>query len=156
MLALTFQIGTESVALDIRRVREVIPRVRLRTTIGSPDWFPGVFVYRGRVIPVVDLHRLTGHMECPPHLSSRIVLLPVRIAPGREFLLGLLAAQVADLREVTVPEQPGIEPLATTTSVYLGPLVPDRGGQVVRLLDPDRLLPADALALVAAAAGEGT
>jgi hypothetical protein len=30
MLVLTFQVGREPLTLDIRRVREVVPRVRLR------------------------------------------------------------------------------------------------------------------------------
>ena len=31
MMVLTFQVGREPLALDIRRVREVVPRVRLTT-----------------------------------------------------------------------------------------------------------------------------
>src|SRR5688572_3678984 len=98
MLVLTFRVGREPVGLDTRRVREVIPRVRLTPLTGGPDWLAGAFVYRGRVIPVVDLHRLTGNGTCPDHLSSRIILTP--IGPAGDQLLGLLAARVADLREV--------------------------------------------------------
>ena len=63
-------------ALDIRRVREVVPRVRLRPVSGAPEWLAGLFVYRGQAVPVLDLHRLAGAGECPPHLSSRIILVP--------------------------------------------------------------------------------
>src|SRR5207248_107653 len=127
MLVLTFQVGPEPLALDIRRVREVVPRVRLRPVSGAPAWLAGVFVYRGRVVPVLDLHRLAGGGECPPHLSSRIILVPHRapgpphpaLSPpggegrvrGTERLLGLLATQVADLREV-----PGEQPPASLTA----------------------------------------
>src|SRR5215510_6935799 len=99
MLALIFQVGRDKVAVDVRRVREVVPRVRLSPVSGGPQWIAGVFVYRGRVVPVVDLHRLTGAGECPPHLSSRIILLPWPLdAP--ELLVGLLATQVAEIREI--------------------------------------------------------
>src|SRR5262245_52781857 len=135
MLVRTFQAGGEPVGVDIRRVREVIPRVRVEAVTGSPAWLAGVFVYHGRVVPVVDLHRLTGHADCPPHLSSRIILLP--LGPGDDGrMVGLLASQVADLKDVSataiasdVPAGGGID---------LGPLVADGRG-VIRLLDPDRL-----------------
>ena len=58
MLALTFQVGADRVAVDIRRVREVVPRVRLPPATARRRGWPGVFVYRGRVVPVVDLHAL--------------------------------------------------------------------------------------------------
>src|SRR5262245_9214114 len=110
MLVLTFQVGREPLALDIRRVREVLPRVRLRPVSGAPDWLRGAFVSRGRVIPVIDLPRLAGAGECPPHLSSRIILVPHAAPGGGEQLLGLLATQVADIREVQTDEQvlPGV------------------------------------------------
>lgn len=136
MLVLTFQIGDNRLALDIRRVREVVPRVELKRSPTGPAWMAGLFVYRGQAVPVVDLHQLLAGGECPEHLSSRIILVP-RTDPesGEETLLGLLAAQVADLREVETGKtsslggRPG-----------LGPTLVDRDG-ILHLLDLDRLLP---------------
>jgi chemotaxis-related protein WspB len=140
MLALLFQVGPDRLALDVRRVKEVVPRVRLRPLACSPPWLAGAFVYRGQVVPVLDLHRLTGAGDCPPHLSSRIILVPYPTA-GKDRLLGLLAAQVADLRELRPANEalhlPGGE------SADLGPVLADAEG-VLRLLDLDRLLPAAA------------
>src|SRR5215470_14414003 len=102
MLVLTFQVGREPMALDIRHVREVVPRVRLQPVSGAPDWLAGVFVYRGQVVPVLDLHRLPG---------------------GGERLLGLLAAQVADIREV--PDGAAPASLAADGRADLGPVVAD-------------------------------
>jgi chemotaxis-related protein WspB len=136
MLALIFQVGRDRVAVDVRRVREVVPRVNLSAVSGGPPWMAGVFVYRGRVVPVVDLHRLTGAGECPPHLSSRIILFPYP-AGAPESLVGLLATQVAEIREVPpapaqpIPGQPG--------RPGLGPALPD-GHDILRVLDPDWLL----------------
>jgi len=136
MLALTFQIGEEKLALDIRRVREVVPRVRLRRVSGAPDWHAGVFVYRGEVVPVVDLHRLAGAEPCPEHLSSRIIL----ITPNQsQRLVGLLASQVADTRELALENRPASS-MAEEDKVDLGALVADGQG-VIRLFDPDWFLP---------------
>jgi len=136
MLALTFQVGPARVAVDVARVREVVPRVRLTPATGGPPWVAGQFVYRGRVVPVVDLHRLTGAGECPPHLSSRIILFPYPPG-GPESLVGLLATQVADIREIRTDQLPPAAARADRTG--LGPALPDGAG-VLCLLDPDALL----------------
>src|SRR5437870_8208063 len=110
MLVLTFRVGAEPVGLDIRRVREVVPRVCLQPVSGAPGWLAGVFVYRGQVVPVIDLYRLVGGPECPPHLSSRIILVPYHGPEGGEQLVGLLASQVADIREVAAGARPLANP----------------------------------------------
>jgi chemotaxis-related protein WspB len=138
MLVLTFQVGREAFALDIRRVREVVPRVRLRPVSGAPDWLAGLFVYRGQPVPVLDLHRLAGAGECPPHLSSRIILVPHGGGDGPEGLLGLLATQAADIREVSADARP-LAGLAGEAGPDLGAVVADGTG-LLRLLDPDKLL----------------
>ena len=131
MLALLFQVGPNRVAVDVRRVREVVPRVRLSPDPDQPPWSAGVFVYRGQVVPVIDLHRLTGLGDCPEHLSSRIILVPRAAPPGT--LVGLLATQVADIRELTVP------PNLVSSGSVLGDPIADGSG-VLRVFDPDRLL----------------
>src|SRR4051794_34850730 len=131
MLALTFQVGPARVAVGVARVREVVPRVRLTPVTGSPPWIAGQFIFRGRVVPVVDLHRLTGVGECPPHLSSRIILLP-HPHGGGESLVGLLATQVADVRDVSAAQ---LSPATKRTDrPGLGPAIPDGAG-ILHLLD---------------------
>lgn len=136
MLALTLQVGPARVAVDIARVREVVPRVRLTTVTGGPPWLAGQFIYRGMVVPVIDLHRLMGSGECPLHLSSRIILLPDS-PRGAESLVGLLATQVADVRDIRTSQLPPAA--ALTDRPGLGPAIPDGAG-VLHLLDPDSLL----------------
>ncbi len=131
MLALTFQIGSVRVALDVRRIRRVVPRVQLLPAPAGTRGLVGLFVYRGQAVPVIDLYRLAGAGDCPPHLSSRIVLVPHPANSDR--LVGLLATQVAEIRELpslaeTVEFENGLGP----------PMVYGTG--VLRVLDPDRLL----------------
>jgi chemotaxis signal transduction protein len=143
MLVLTFQVGTERLALDTRCIEAVVPHVPLRAVAGGPPWLAGIFVYHGAIVPVMDLHRLVGAGDCPPHLSSRIILATDPADKGR--LVGLLAAQVDNLQEVK----------ATTTTSFtssgradLGPVLAD-GTDIVRLLDLGRLLPDSARRLLA-------
>jgi chemotaxis-related protein WspB len=130
MLALLFQVGPNRIAVDVRRVREVVPRVRLTPSSDQSEWSAGVFVYRGQVVSVIDLHRLAGLGDCPEHLSSRIILVPQGAPQGT--LVGLLATQVADVRELTIP--PGV---ATSSSILGDPIADGTG--VLRVFDPDRL-----------------
>lgn len=139
MLVLTFHVGAHRAGVDIRRVEEVIPRVRLQPLPGGPHWVAGLFVHRGRVIPVVDLHRLLDQGECPHHLSSRIMLVPVQTA-GRTLLVGWLAARVADMRDIPADRISAGSTGDGGGRVDLGPVfVDDRG--ILHVVDPDRLLP---------------
>jgi chemotaxis-related protein WspB len=135
MLTLLFHIGGDRLALDVRRVKQVVPRVRLQPMVGAPPWLAGTLIYHGQAVPVVDLHHLIGAGDCPPHLSSRIILTPY----GDGRLLGLLAAQVADLHEVGAPTE-ALPRLGGPEQPDLGPVVIDGRG-VLRLLDLDALLP---------------
>jgi chemotaxis-related protein WspB len=136
MLGLIFQVGPDKVAVDVRRVREVVPRVRLTAVQGAPPWIAGMFVYRGRVVPVVDLHALAGVGECPLHLSSRIILFPYPLDVP-DALVGVLATQVAEIREITPGGAQPIPGPAGRSS--LGPALADGEG-ILRLLDPDQML----------------
>src|SRR5262245_4596477 len=117
MLALVFQIGADRVALDVRRVRRVVPRVQLAPAPPGSRGLAGQFVYRGRVVPVVDFFPLARAGECPARLSSRIILVPW--PDGSERLVGLLATHVADIRELPAPQS------APPSSDGLGPPVAD-------------------------------
>ncbi len=143
MMVLTFQLGTEAHAMDIRHVHEVVPLVHLRQATGGPEWLAGLFVYHGTVIPVVDMHRLAGSGECPTHLSSRIILSPVRSTNGGERLLGFLATQVADIRSISAEDQ-SLSNLAPEGKANFGAIIAD-GANTLRLIDPARLLPESAL-----------
>jgi chemotaxis signal transduction protein len=150
MLGLVFQVGPEKVAVDVRRVHEVVPRVRLAAARGAAPWLAGVFVYHGRVVPVVDLHALTGVGACPPHLSSRIILFPCP-ANGPDALVGVLAAQVAELREI---DTAGAQPIpGSVERPVLGPALADGDG-VLRLLSPEAVIELVAAGSAAAPAPE--
>lgn len=131
MLALTFQIGADRMAIDVRRVRRVVPRVRLETVVSGSAGVAGRFVYRGQVVPVIDLFRLSGAGECPSRLSTRIILVP--FPDGSDRLVGFLASQVAEIRELPTP------PVKSGDDRGLGPTIAD-GAAVIRFLNADQLL----------------
>ena len=139
MLALIFQIRHERVALDVRRISEVVPRVSLERSADSPAWLSGTFVYRQSVVPVVDLHRLLGAGDCPSQLSSRIIVVPWQHRHQPPCWVGLLAGHVSEIRELPAPAHSASDP-SLPADPELGPAILD-GNEIVRLLDLDRLLP---------------
>lgn len=56
---LVLRIGTTDYAIDLRRVREILPPQRLTPLPAAPQW-AGVFESRGTVLPVLDLRSRLG------------------------------------------------------------------------------------------------
>jgi len=137
MFILRFQVGRESFAVDLRRIVEVTPQANLRPMPHAPAYLAGLFHYRGRVVPVVDLNRLLGAAPSAARLSTRIIL--VEPAPGQPFL-GLLAERVSDLEEVS-ERAAATASLSVPEAPYLGAVL-DTDSGLVQLLAVEHILPA--------------
>ena len=135
MLLLIVKLGPERYAIETNRVAEVIPRVRLREVPHAPDFVVGLFVFRGEVVPVIDLRKLMWGRECELFLNTRIVL--VRLDDNR--LLGLLAEDVTDTRQSTelTHVETGIE---VEKAPYLSSMGVGEGVGMVQLIDIYKLL----------------
>ena len=149
MRILRFQVGSDSFAVDFRRIVEVTPMVNLRQLPHAPAHFAGLFHYRGRAVPVVDLGLLFGAAPAAARLSTRIILVHTEAQGG--MLLGLLAERVSALNEVpdAVADLP---PVALPGVPYLGAVF-EIEGRLVQLLSVGHILPAplqQALALSSA------
>jgi chemotaxis-related protein WspB len=93
MLVLMCAAAGSRYAIDTRQVVEVVPRVRLESMAGMPDWLAGVCVYRGQVAPVLDLSYLATAHHCPSRWASRIILVHIDEGDSR-LLCGLIVEQV--------------------------------------------------------------
>ena len=135
MLYLKFRIGTESYALDTAQIVEVLPLLHITRVPQAPAGVAGLINYRGRSVPVVDLSELMLGEPARPHISTRLIL----VRHG-EHLLGLVAEQATEMmrREAASFADSGI---ASDAAPYLGPVTHD-GGQLIRWIDVQKLLPA--------------
>lgn len=152
MQLLTFTVAGQGYAIESRRVVEVLPLVPARPIPRTPAWVRGIFPYRGRLVPLVDLGLRLADRPPDERLSTRVIVVepagdPAR-APAR---LGLVAENVisigstedadADLPALDLPDAP-----------FLGRIL-RIAGRTVQLLDVDRLLPPElAAGLLPAAA----
>src|SRR5439155_15788730 len=74
MMYILFSIGSDRYALDSSHVVEIVPRVELWQVPKAPSYVAGVFRYRGRLVPVLDLCWLMHGELCPSGFTTRIVL----------------------------------------------------------------------------------
>ncbi len=88
----TFRVAGEHFAVDIMRVREIIPPAPLTAIPEAPRYVAGVFRLRGDVVPVVDLSRRLGLPPGEPTRQAKYVV--VKVA-GR--LLGLMVDEVCEV-----------------------------------------------------------
>lgn len=99
MLLIKFKIGNEYYALDTNEVIEIIPAITLRPIPGTPDFFAGIFDYRGQIVPVIDITQLTINKPSVMRLSTRIVLLNFPFQE-KNMILGLMVEDLTDVVEI--------------------------------------------------------
>src|SRR5512147_224491 len=71
---LTFALGDEVFALDIRSVREIIQVCTMTSVPLMPDFVRGVINLRGAVVPVIDLHARFGRKPATIGKKTCIVI----------------------------------------------------------------------------------
>ena len=80
MLMLLFHLGDSQYAIPATEVVEVTPRVALEVITRTPDYVAGLFNYRGRHVPVIDLCQVLQGCCCRNSFTTRTIL--VKFPPG--------------------------------------------------------------------------
>jgi chemotaxis-related protein WspB len=139
MLFLLFQLGDARYALEASRVVEVVPLLALKPLPQAPRGVAGIFNYRGRPVPAVDLAALTLGRPASEHFSTRIIIVNYPDERGTSHLLGLIAEQATETlrRDAKDFVDTGVK---LDTAPYLGPILMDGNGAVQWIYE-HRLLP---------------
>ncbi len=138
MLFVVFQSGKDRYALEARRVVEVVPFLELKRIPQAPPGVRGMFIYRGRPVPAIDLSDLTQGQPAAERLSTRIIIMDCPDRRGQSRLLGLVAEKATG----TIRKDPGefvASSLNLSGAAYLGPVVMDDQG-AIQWLHEDRLI----------------
>lgn len=148
---LTFHLGREEYGIGILTVKEIIGLMPFTPIPRTPEFIKGVINLRGKVIPVVDL-RLKFGMDSEPY-TERTCIVVVQIATGQgQTPMGMVVDAVNEVANVKAEE---VEPtpsfgVSLDTRYILG--MAKSGEQVRILLDIDRVLGEDEMALLGQAA----
>ncbi|MBD2414367.1 chemotaxis protein CheW [Nostoc calcicola FACHB-389] len=133
MLLLILSINNERYAIESRQVVEVIPLVVLKTLPHKPEHIAGVFNYRGRIVPVIDLSELMSGKPCCEHFSTRIVLVKYwgKNTPEvtEPHILGLMAEQIVETLHKSESEFVDSN-IQIDAAPYLGKMIVDDRGMI--------------------------
>ncbi|GAA6621205.1 chemotaxis protein CheW [Scytonema sp. NUACC26] len=111
MLFLLLNIDNQLYAIASQQVVEVLPLVILKTLPHTPKYVAGVFNYRGRIVPVLDLCQLMHDRPCCENFSTRIVLIKHCLSDRNEtsksempHLVGLMVERVVETLHISETE----------------------------------------------------
>ncbi len=137
MLVLLFYLGDTMYTMKCERVREVAPMVKLKEVPHAPDYFAGLFNYRGEVVPVIDLRQLIQGRPCEMRLSTRIILVDYHREDHTPYLIGLIAERVTEA--VRKADDAFVSPgLSMQDAPYLGGFVMQEK-EMIQYIDLDLL-----------------
>lgn len=143
---LTFMLGSDVFAMDIRTVREIIQYGTMTTVPLMPSFVRGVINLRGAVVPVIDLQARFGQ---PPAAVGRRTCIVVfdAVRQGERLELGLLVDAVSEV--VDIPTSQIEPPPSFGTSVrreFIHGMAKAAEGRFIVLLEPDKALDIDEMA----------
>ena len=149
---LTFTLGDESYGIGVLKVREIIRVPDITAVPQMPDYVKGVVNLRGKVIPVADLRVKFRLSNIKNTERTCVVVVQVQLPSGSKPLIGLIVDAVEEV--VNIPST-DIEPTpdfgtALDTHYILG--MAKVKGSVKTLLDLDRVVAAETLSSMSAAA----
>jgi purine-binding chemotaxis protein CheW len=134
---LTFSLGDEVFAMDIRTVREIIQHGAITTVPLMPEFVRGVINLRGAVVPVIDLHARFGRPASRPGKKTCIVIFDAQRGDER-VELGLMVDAVS---EVITLDASQVEPPPHFGSTVRRDFIAGMGklgARFVIILEPDR------------------
>ncbi|HEX2395958.1 MAG TPA: chemotaxis protein CheW [Bacteroidales bacterium] len=94
---ISLKIGTESFAISVYKVLEIIQLENLTRVPNCSDFVPGVLNFRGSIVPVIDMHKRFNAET--PLSDERMVIVVDIISKDKSVLMGLLVDQVTDVIE---------------------------------------------------------
>jgi purine-binding chemotaxis protein CheW len=142
---LTFTLGEEVFAMDIRTVREIIQYGPMTPVPLMPAFVRGVINLRGAVVPVIDLKARFGQAPAVVGKKSCIVIFDA-VRQGERVELGLLVDAVSEVIDIP-PSQ--IEPPPSFGTAVRRDFIRGMGkvaSRFVILLEPDKALDVEEMA----------
>lgn len=106
---LTFLLGDEAFAMDIRAVREIIQPSSMTIVPLMPEFVRGVINLRGSVVPVIDLSARFGRQRVQSGKKTSIIIYDARQQEDKQEL-GVMVDAVAEV--VDIPDS-AMEPAST-------------------------------------------
>jgi purine-binding chemotaxis protein CheW len=151
---LTFTLGDEVFAMDIRSVREIIQYGPMTTVPLMPAFVRGVINLRGAVVPVIDLQVRFGRAAARVGKKTCIIIFN-GLSDGERVEMGLMVDTVSEVIEI---DEGQIEPPphfgTTIKRDFIRGMGRLLGSRFVIIVEPDRALDIIEMAELCAASQE--
>lgn len=144
---LTFLLGGEMFAIGILGIKEIIEYGSLTTVPMMPEFIRGVINLRGAVVPVVDLSARFGRQSTEVTRRSCIVIIEAE-AGSEKHDVGVVVDSVSEVLEIPDAE---IEPAPSFGAKIRSDFIHGMGkvgGKFVIILDADKVLSVDEMAML--------
>ena len=136
---LTFTLGDEVFAMDIRCVREIIQHGSMTMVPLMPDFVRGVINLRGSVVPVIDVQSRFGRARAQIGKKTCIIIFD-SVSADEKVELGLLVDAVSEVIDIA---QANVEPAPQFGSSIRREFIHGIGkvgGEFIVILAPERAL----------------
>ena len=144
---LTFTLGDEVFAMDIRSVREIIQYGAMTAVPLMPEFVRGVINLRGAVVPVIDLQSRFGREVAQVGKKTCIIIFDAS-RDGEKMELGLLVDAVSEVIEISNAHiEPPPQFGASIRRDFIRGMGRVGGGFIV-ILEPERALDIEDMALL--------
>ncbi len=145
---LTFLLGGEPFAINILVIKEIIEYGQLTNVPLMPEFIRGVLNLRGQVLPVIDLAARFG--RAPAEIARRTCIVIIEMDnDGEKQDVGVVVdsvSEVMDLPESAIQPSPAFG--AKIRADFIQGMV-EIDGRFIIILDVDRVLSLDEMALLA-------
>lgn len=148
MQYLTYSLGDEVFAMDIRAVREIIQYGAMTAVPLMPEFVRGVINLRGQVVPVIDLQSRLGRTVAKVGKKTCIIIFDAS-RDGEKVELGLMVDSVSEV--VEIPDA-HIEPAPQFGASIRRDFIRGMGkvdGEFIVILEPERALDIEDMAALA-------
>ncbi|KQV60895.1 hypothetical protein ASC95_05590 [Pelomonas sp. Root1217] len=134
---LSFALGNEVFAMDIRTVREIIQHGSITPVPLMPDFVRGIINLRGAVVPVIDLNARFNRPAARIGKKSCIIIFDAS-RQGERAELGLLVDAVSEVVEIPAEQIEPVPDFGTSVRREFIRGIGKLHGRFVVLLEPDQ------------------
>ncbi len=141
MLFLNLRIGKDYYALPAADIVEILPLVNLKSFPQAPPGIAGLFDFRGKPVPVIDLTLLATGVNSRVSMTTRLAVVNYSPDGTDSNFLGLVAEEMTETFHAAAGDfvEAGVDAPQTR---YLGPVIM-RGDRMVQRINSMELLPVD-------------
>jgi purine-binding chemotaxis protein CheW len=136
----TFRLDNETYGVNVMQVQEVLRMTEIAPVPGAPDYVLGIINLRGNVVTVIDTRKRFGLEPREVDDATRIVITEIE-----QQVIGMLVDAVAEVVDVRMSEIETAPSVGNDESSRFIQGVSSREGELLILVDLNKLLSADEL-----------